>query len=124
MATTKKVLHEQLRADFMARIRAFLEAEGEEVLRTNSNEFAIPCVDSENNDEFIVLVVKVPTGSRDGEPYDGYGEAESYKLKCEEKAERAKEAAAKKAKNIAKDKAAREAKAKSKAAHEAQKVGQ
>lgn len=119
MAKSKRQLHEALRADYMNAIRAFLEGNGEEVLITNSNEFALPCVDEEGNDEFIVLTFKVPTGSRDGEPYDGYGEAEAYAVKTAEKAEKAKAAAEAKAKKIAKDKAEREAKAKAKAEHEA-----
>lgn len=118
MVTTKKALHEEIRQRFMARVREFLEKEGEEVLVTNSNEFALPCVDKEGNDEFIVLTFKVPTGSRDGEAYDGYGEAESFKMKCADKAEKAAEAAAKKAKKIERDKAMREQKAKAKAERE------
>lgn len=123
MALTKKALHEKLRAQYMEKVKAFLEAEGEEVLRTNTNEFALPCVDEAGNDEFLVLTFKVPTGSRDGEAYDGYGEAESFTMKTAEKTEKAKAAAEAKAKKIAKDKAQREAKAKAKAEHNA-KAGQ
>jgi hypothetical protein len=119
MAKTKKTLHNELRARYMKEIKEFLESKGEEVLTTNSNEFAIPCVDSEGNDEFLVLGFKIPTGSRDGDAYDGYGEAESFQMKTTEKADKAKAAAEAKAKKIAKDKAQREAKAKAKAEHEA-----
>lgn len=118
MAKSKKQLHEALRAQYMALVREFLQSKDEEVLQTNSNEFALPVVDEENNDEFIVITFKVPTGSRDGEAYDGYGEAEAYAMKTVEKAEKAKVAAEAKAKKIAKDKAQREAKAKAKAEHE------
>ncbi len=117
MAKSKKQLHEALRAQYMALFREFLESKDEEVLQTNSNEFALPVVDEENNDEFLVITFKVPTGSRDGEAYDGYGEAEAYAMKTAEKAEKAKTAAEAKAKKIAKDKAQREAKAKAKAEH-------
>ena len=123
MAKTKKQLHEELRARYMQSVKDFLELNGEEVLRTNSNEYAIPCVDTEGNDEFLVLTFKVPTGSRDGEAYDGYGEAETYTMKTAEKAEKAKVAAEKKAKKIERDKAQREAKAKAKAEYVA-KMGQ
>lgn len=119
MAKSTKQLHEALRADYMNSIRAFLESNGEEVLITNSNEFALPCVDEEGNDEFIVLTFKVPTGSRDGDPYDGYDLAKAYAEKVAEKAEKAKAAAEAKAKKIAADKERREAKAKAKAEHEA-----
>ena len=120
MATTsKKSLHDALRAKYIERVSKFLADAGEEVLVTGSNEIALPCVDSEGNDEFIVLTFKVPTGSRDGDAYDGYSIAEDFKIKSAEKAEKAKIAAEKKAKKIAQDKKMREEKAKAKAEHSA-----
>lgn len=115
MAVSKKSLHEALRTSYMEKVYAALLDAGEEILRTASNEFAIPCVDSEGNDEFIVLTFKVPTGSRDGDPYDGYAVAEEYAMKAADKAVKAKEQAAKKAAKIAKDEANRKAKAEAKA---------
>ena len=119
MAVSKKSLHESLRKSYMDKITAFLADQGEEVLVTGSNEIALPCVDSEGNDEFIVLTFKVPTGSRDGDPYDGYSIAEDFKMKSAEKAEKAKIAAERKAKKIARDKKMREEKVKAKAEHSA-----
>lgn len=120
MATTsKKSLHNALRAKYIERVSKFLADAGEEVLVTGSNEIALPCVDSEGNDEFIVITFKVPTGSRDGDAYDGYSMAEDFKMKSAEKAEKAKIAAEKKAKKIAQDKKMREEKAKAKAEHSA-----
>lgn len=120
MATTsKKSLHNALRAKYIERVSKFLADAGEEVLVTGSNEIALPCVDSEGNDEFIVITFKVPTGSRDGDAYDGYSMAEDFKIKSAEKAEKAKIAAEKKAKKIAQDKKMREEKAKAKAEHSA-----
>ena len=119
MAVSKKSLHESLRKSYMDKITAFLADQGEEVLVTGSNEIALPCVDSEGNDEFIVLTFKVPTGSRDGDPYDGYSIAEDFKMKSAEKAEKAKIAAEKKAKKIEQNKKVREEKAKAKAEHSA-----
>ena len=116
---TKKSLHEALRNSFLSDFTEFLTARGDEVLRTKSGEIAIPCVDSEGNDEWVTITFKVPTGSRDGEPYDGYGEAESFAMHTAEKAEKAKAVAEKKAKKIEADRKAREAKAKAKAEHEA-----
>lgn len=116
MATTsKKTLHNALRAKYIERVSKFLADSGEEVLVTGSNEIALPCVDSEGNDEFIVLTFKIPTGSREGDIYDGYSMAEDFKMRTAEKAEKAKVAAEKKAKKIARDKQMREAKAKAKA---------
>ena len=120
MATTsKKILHDALRAKYIERVSKFLADAGEEVLVTGSNEIALPCVDSEGNDEFIVITFKVPTGSRDGDAYDGYSMAEDFKIKSAEKAEKAKIAAEKKAKKIAQDKKMREEKARAKAEHAA-----
>ena len=124
MAKSKKQLHEGIRNQFMGAVVEWLEKEkGEEVLRTKSNEIAIPCLDEEGNDEWCVITFKVPTGSRDdGEAYDGYGMAEEYTAKEADKAEKAAKAKAEKERKIAKDKAQREAKAKAKAEHEAKKV--
>ena len=120
MATnSKKTLHNALRAKYIERVSKFLADSGEEVLVTGSNEIALPCVDSEGNDEFIVLTFKIPTGSRDGDIYDGYSMAEDFKMRTAEKAEKAKVAAEKKAKKIARDKQMREAKAKAKAEYSA-----
>ena len=120
MATTsKKSLHNALRAKYIESVSKFLADAGEEVLVTGSNEIALPCVDSEGNDEFIVITFKVPTGSRDGDAYDGYSMAEHFKMKSAEKAEKAKIAAEKKAKKIAQDQKIREEKAKAKAEHSA-----
>ena len=120
MATTsKKSLHDALRAKYIERVSKFLADAGEEVLVTGSNEIALPCVDGEGNDEFIVITFKVPTGSRDGDAYDGYSMAEDFKMKSAEKAEKAKIAAERKAKKIARDKKMREEKAKAKAEYSA-----
>ena len=124
MATNKKALHEGIRARYMEMVKEFLAEKGEEVLLTSSSEFALPCVDSEGNDEFIVLTFKVPTGSRDGEAYDGYAMAEDFKMKQTAKAEKAKEAAEKKARKVARDAEMRKQKAEAKAKRQAEKEGQ
>ena len=119
MAKAKKILHEEIRAKFMKAVSDYLTKSGEEVLTVGSNEIALPCVDSENNDEFLVITFKVPTGSRDGDAYDGYSMAEDFAMKEREKAEKAEKAKAEKEKKIARDKAMREQKAKAKAEREA-----
>lgn len=107
MTPTK--LNEALRNEYLARIVEMFANDDYEVLRTNSNEIALPCVDAEGNEKFIIVTVKVPTGSReDKEPYDGYSVAEAYDMKCKEKAQKAKVAAEKKAKKIEADKKKRE----------------
>ena len=122
MALSKKQLHEGIRAKFMKAITDYLTTQGEEVLQVKSNEIAVPTLDSEGNEEFLVLTFKVPTGSRDdGEAYDGYGVAQQYAESQAEKQEKAKADAEKKAKKIAKDKAQREARAKANAEYQAKK---
>lgn len=122
MAKTKKQLHEELRADYLTKLTEYLTEKGEEVLQTGSQEVAIPCVDSEGNDEYIVITIKVPTGSRDGDAYDGYAMAEEYRIKLANAKEREEKAKAEKERKIARDKAMREQKAKAKAEREAAKA--
>jgi hypothetical protein len=124
MAKTKKQLHEGIRNKYLETITKWLtEVQGEDVLRTKSNEIAIPCLDEEGNEEWCVLTIKVPTGSRDdGEAYDGYGMAQQYADKVKADKEKAEKAKAEKEKKIARDQAQREAKAKARAEAEAKKA--
>ena len=114
-----KATRDALRNSYLEKLTDFLRSNGEEVLSTGTNEFALPCVDSEGNDEFIVVTVKVPTGSRDGDAYDGYSMAEDFAMKMAEKKAKAEEAAAKKAAKIERDRKMREAKKSSKEARKA-----
>ena len=111
MATNKKELREAIRAEYMEKVKVFLESHKDEVLQVGSNEFAIPVVRADGEEDYVVLTFKMPTGSRDGDGYDGYALAEDYTFKCEEKRKKAEAAAEAKAKKIAKDKARREKKA-------------
>ena len=78
MAVSQKVLNEKLREKFLKIVGEILKEKDEEVLRTGSNEIAVPCLDEEGNEKFVVLTIKVPTGSRDGDAYDGYSMAEFH----------------------------------------------
>ncbi len=106
MAKTAKVLNDEVRTQYLQRVSECLSTE-DEVLVVGSNELAIPVVDSEGNEKWVVLTVKVPTGSRDGDSYDGYAMAEDYQLKLANKATKAAEkerkAAADKAKRAKKN---------------------
>jgi hypothetical protein len=104
MAVSRKVERELIRSEFLTLVTEFLTAHGEEVLRVKSNEIALPVVGCEDNEDFLVITFKVPTGANKGtEPYDAYSEAESYELKLKEKAEKAKANAEKKARKIKRD---------------------
>lgn len=113
-----KKANDALRAKYIQELIARFK-EDEDVLRTGTGEIAFPVVDDEGEDNWVVITVKIPTGSRDGEIYDGYSMAEDYSMKTAEKEAKAKEAAAKKAAKIARDEKARAEKAAAKAAHEA-----
>ena len=110
MATSNKVLNDKLRERYLSIVGDALTAKDEEVLRVGSNELALPCLDEEGNEKFIVVTIKVPTGSREGEAYDGYSMAEDWENKCKNKAEAAKKKAEEKAKKIERDKKMREKK--------------
>lgn len=111
MAVSRKVERELIREKYLNEIIEFLTTKGEEVLRVKSNEIAIPVVGCEDNEDFLVVTVKVPTGANKGsEPYDGYEMEKDYARKLKQKEEKAKADAEKKAKKIARDKAIREKK--------------
>lgn len=114
---TQTALDNELRAVYIEKVAELFKADGEEVLRTGSSEVAFPVVDSEGNEKFVVVSVKVPKGERkDGYvPYDGYSVAEEYEINQREKAEKKAKADVEKAKKIAKDKAFREKQAELKA---------
>ena len=96
MAISNKMANEQLREGYLNALTAYLEKE-EQVLRVKSNEIAVPVVDANGDEKFIVITVKVPTGADKGrEPYDGYAEAEDYAHKLREKAIKAEKKKAEK----------------------------
>lgn len=111
-----KKANDALRAKYLAQLIEKFK-DDEDVLRTGTGEIAFPVVDEEGEDNWVIISVKIPVGSRDGEVYDGYSMAEDYTMKVAAKEEKAKEAAAKKAKKIERDAKAREARAAAKAAH-------
>ena len=113
---SKKATIDALRAEFVAKLQTMLADAGEDVLIVGSNEIAIPVVDGENEEQYVVFKVQIPTGTRDGEAYDGYEMAADYARKVEEKKEKAAKAAEEKARKIARDEAKRKQKAEAKAA--------
>ena len=108
---TRRQLDDEIKARFLEGVSEHLSNVGEEVLRVGSNELALPVVDSEGEERWLVLIFKVPTGTREGDAYDGYSMKQDYDMNLAKKAAKAEEDA----KKAAKDKAKREAKAKEKA---------
>jgi hypothetical protein len=106
---TKAQLETKLRNEFLDTVTKFIEDTREtDALRVSASEIAIPCLDAEGNEKWVLVKISVPRGTRNGEggydPYDGYAVAEDYALECGEKAQKKADAEAKKQEKIAKDK--------------------
>lgn len=110
-----KTKFDKVRNDLMKEIADLFGGMEFDVLRTGSQELCIPIVGEDDEEGYLVISFKVPKGSRDGDPYDGYEMAEDFKMKQEAKAEKAKASAEAKAKKIARDEEARRKRAEVKA---------
>lgn len=117
MAISKKAIMEKVRARYLTQVSEFLVQNGEEVMQIGTNEICIPIVE-DGEEGFLTFTFKVPTGSRDGEPFDGYSMKEDFEIKMKNKAEQAQKSAEAKAKKIARDAKERKARAEIKAKKE------
>ena len=109
---TKAELENKLREQFLGAIIEMLSDNlGIDALSVSASELAVPCIDEERNDKWVIIKVSVPRGTRDGNggyiPYDGEAMAREYAEECEEKAEKKAKAEAKKQAKIARDEKAR-----------------
>lgn len=89
---TKAQLENALRNKFLAFVSETISQEMEtDVLPVSASELAIPCLDEEGNEKFVLIKISVPRGTRNGEggytPYDGYAASEAYVLEQESKAQ-------------------------------------
>lgn len=100
---SRKQITEEIRLAYLEKVSGFFKSEDEEVLRVKSNEIAMPVVGSDGSEEFVVVTIKVPNGSKD-EPYNGYAMAEDYEIRLKEKEEKKKEREEAKKKKIEHDK--------------------
>lgn len=96
---SKAQLENLLRNDFLSKVCAMVDEEYEtDALAVSASELAIPVLDAEGNEKFILVKVSIPRGTRNGEggyiPYDGYEAHETY---VEEQESKAQEKAVKKA---------------------------
>ena len=102
MASNAKQVREAIKSEWLDFLTEVVQRRGDETLQTASNEFAVPVVDGEGGEHYVVITIKIPTGSRDGEAYDGYAAAEDYTMKCNAKvakqAEKERKAAERKSK--------------------------
>lgn len=118
MAKSRTQLRAEVKEVYVDKIWDLLKNE-EELLRVGSNEIAFPIVDSEGNEDFIVLKVVIPTGAKNGtEPYDGYAMAEDYAINVKKKADTKAKKDKAKAEKIARDEKRRKAEAEIKAKKE------
>jgi hypothetical protein len=116
---SQTALDEKLRSEFMGKLVEWLDEMGEDVGLAASNIINFPCVDELGNEKWFKITVTIPKGANKGtEPYDGYGERESYQIKLSDKADKKAKAEKKKAEKIEKDKLRRENEAKIKAKNE------
>lgn len=105
---TKAQLENALRNDYLELIKTVLSNEREiDALSVGASEIAVPCLDAEGGEAWVLIRVSVPRGTRNGEggytPYDGYAAAEDYAIDCAEKAQKKQASEAKKQAKIAKD---------------------
>ncbi len=105
---TETVANNKVRENMVNATASAFSAAGLEVLRTASNKIAIPSVNENGTEVYVVLTISVPKGSRDGDPYDGHAEAEDYAFRQSEKVRIAAERKAEKEKKIAADQAKRD----------------
>lgn len=112
---TKAQLETALRNKFLSFVSDTISQEMEtDVLVVSASELAVPCLDEEGNEKFVLIKVSIPRGTRNGQggydPYDGYAAAEDYAIDLEEKAAKKEAAEAKKQAKIARDEKKREEK--------------
>ena len=105
---TKAQLETKLRNEFLTFVSDMVNEHYEtDVLAVSASELAIPVLDAEGNEKFVLVKVSIPRGTRNGQggydPYDGYAVAEDYAIDCAEKTQKKADAETKKQAKIAKD---------------------
>ena len=109
---TKQELNNALRNAALQEIVSALAPSHDDVLQVESGKIAYPVVDAEGNEKWAVIAVTIPSGSRDGEPFDGYAKAQEYSEHVQEQADKKKareEASKRKQEEAARKKAEKEA---------------
>ena len=92
---SKASLENELRTNVLTQISEHLDkVYNADVLSVSASELAIPMVDAEGNECYVLVKVSVPRGTRNGDgtytPYDGYAAAEDWKLVLADRADKAK----------------------------------
>ena len=105
---TKAQLETALRNQFLTFVSESVQTSFDtDALAVSASELAIPCLDAEGNEKFVLIKISIPRGTRNGEggfdPYDGYAAAQDYADTLTERAAKKAEIEAKKQAKIAKD---------------------
>lgn len=105
---TKAQLETKLRNQYLDMIFEMVSNQMEtDALPVSASELAIPCLDEEGNEKFVLIKVSIPRGTRNGtggyDPYDGYAAAEDYAIECKEKSAKRAASEEKKQAKIARD---------------------
>ena len=119
MAKSMKELNDGLKKRYYDMIEELAQQKEIDALRvpltdaSNSVAYrlAVPELDEENNEKTVIITITVPTGGRDGEEYDVYGEHYRYRFNVEENEKKSKEREDKKKKKEAERERKRAAKA-------------
>lgn len=89
----KATLETLIRNDYLAFLTdAISEHFDTDVLDVSASELAIPVVDAEGNEKFVLIKVSIPRGNRVNggyEPYDGYAAHEEWELVKADRADKA-----------------------------------
>ena len=105
---TRKQEQDKRRSEFLKKLIAFIESEGDEAIQIKKNEVAFPIVFDNGDEAFMKIAVSIPSGSRDGDIFDAYSLAEEYVINEKKKKEIAERKAEEKQKKIARDEKQRE----------------
>jgi len=108
MGMAKAQLETALRNQFLNFVTEQVQTNFDtDALAVSASEIAVPCLDAEGNEKWVLIKVSIPRGTRNGEggynPYDGYAVAEEYAVTLADKAQKKADAEAKKQAKIAKD---------------------
>lgn len=102
---SKASLENALRVEALQVVKEALSAHydldiDKQICVVSASEIAIPVVDADGNDKFVLIKVTIPRGARNGkggyDDYDGYAAAEDYKSDLERKQANKDASAAKK----------------------------
>ena len=91
---SKASLETALRNEYLDAICEFISDHfNADALRVSASEIAVPVVDAEQNEKFILIKISVPRGTRNGDgtynPYDGYTARDDYAIELAGKADKA-----------------------------------